>query len=226
MKKLLDCSDEELVALAQTILNKYNKALTDAKAIAVEYGFEMNESENKLLNIIFAKLKERRDAVTKESVEHAYKKAVFALAKQGNISAIPELVKLFESQNYLGVRNMLLSLGLFWEKRKTSNNKKEGRSPKAAPQTLKVTLPDGRVICHDKAAQTLADVIEYIGFERVESLNWSVSSQPFVSKERYPRNQQEKDGWYVTTHSNTEYKKHQIERLSELFDLNLKVEVL
>lgn len=225
MKKLLGCSDEELVALAQTILNKYNKALADAKAIAVEYGFEMSESENKLLNIIFAKLKERRDAVTKESVEPSFKAAIMSMIDQGDIAGVTELASLFEAQKYADVKSMLQSRGLFVEKRQANKESRE-RGPKAAPQTLKVTLPDGRVICYDKAAQTLADVVEYIGFERVESLNWSVSSQPFVSRERYPRNQQEKDGWYVTSHSSTSYKKQQIEKLSELFGLSLNVEII
>lgn len=223
MKKLLDCSDEELVALAQTILNKYKKALTDAKTIAVEYGFEIGESENKLLNTIFAKLKDKRDTVSKESVEPAYKKAVFELAKQGKISTIPELVSLFESQDYSGVRNMLLSLDLFWEKRKT-NKYKEERKEKAAAKRLKVIFPDGKVISHPKAAQTLLDIVEYIGFERVESLNWTTSGQPFVSRDVYPRCQQERDGWYVTSHSSTAVKRDQIKKLSEIFNLGLDIE--
>lgn len=225
MKRLTDYTDEELVALAQKILAKYNKALSEAKEIAIEYGFEINEKQNNVLNIIYAKLKEQRDAVTKESVEPAYKEAVFALAKPETITELTELVKLFESQNYAEVKRKLISMNLFRENRQ-SNNVKEERGPKAAAKVLRVTFPDGRIICHNKAAQTLFDVVEYIGFERVEQLQWRVSSQPFVSREPYPRNQYEKNGWYVTTHSNTEYKKRQIERLSELFNLDLVVEMI
>lgn len=225
MKKLLDCSDEELVALAQTILNKYNKALSDAKTIAMEYGFEMSESENKLLNIIFAKLKERRDAITKESVEPSFKAAIMSMIDQGDIAGVTELASLFEAQKYAEVKSLLQSKGLFVEKRHANKERKE-KGIKAAPQALRVTLPDGRVICHDKAADTLLDVVEYIGFERVEKLNWSTSGQPFVSRELYPRNQKEKDGWYVTTHSSTIGKKQQIERLSELFHLDLIVDIV
>ena len=212
------------MALAQKILAKYNKALSEAKVIAAEYGFEINEKQNNVLNIIYAKLKEQRDAVTKESVEPAYKEAVFALAKPETISELTELVNLFEAQKYAEVKRKLISMNLFRETRQ-SNKVKEERGPKAAAKVLRVTFPDGRVICHSKAAETLFDVVEYIGFERVEQLHWSVSSQPFVSREPYPRNQYEKDGWYVTTHSNTEYKKRQIEKLSELFGLDLIVEM-
>lgn len=225
MKKLIEYSDEELVAFAQKILAKYNKALSEAKEIAMEYGFEINEKQNNVLNIIYAKLKEQRDAVTKESVEPAYREAVFALAKPETISELTELVNLFEAQKYAEVKRKLISMNLFRETRQP-NKAKEERGPKAPAKVLRVTFPDGRIICHNKAAQTLFDVVEYIGFERVEQLQWSVSSQPFVSREPYPRGQQEKDGWYVTTHSNTESKKRQIERLSELFGLDLKVEVV
>ena len=42
MKKLIEYTDEELVAFAQKILAKDNKALSEAKEIAMEYGFEIN----------------------------------------------------------------------------------------------------------------------------------------------------------------------------------------
>lgn len=225
MKKLIECTDEELVALAQKILAKYNKALSEAKEIAMEYGFEINEQQNNVLNIIYAKLKEQRDAVTKESVEPAYKEAVFALAKPETISELTELVKLFEAQKYAEVKRKLISMNLFRENRQ-SNKVKQERGPKAAAKVLRVTFPDGRVICHSKAAETLADTVDCIGFERVESLNWTVSGQPFVSRRPYPRNQQERNGWYVTSHSGTIVKKQQIEKLSDLFGLNLVVEMV
>lgn len=91
---------------------------------------------------------------------------------------------------------------------------------------LRVTFPDGRVIAHNKVARTLVDVVEIIGFEEVAKLNWMVTSQPFVSKEIYPRRQQLRNGWYVTTHSSTPFKKKQIEDLSKKFKLKLKVEVV
>ena len=62
--------------------------------------------------------------------------------------------------------------------------------------------------------------------ENVEKLNWTVTSQPFVSRQAYPHRQLEKDGWYVTTHSSTPFKKKQIEDLSKKFKLRLKVEIV
>lgn len=224
MKKLIEYTDEELVAFAQKILAKYNKALSEAKDIANEYGFEINEKQNNVLNIIYAKLKEQRDAVTKESVEPAYKEAVFALAKPETISELTELVNLFEAQKYAEVKRKLISMNLFRETRQ-SNKVKEERGPKAAPKLLRVTFPDGKIVYHDKGAETIAEVVEIIGPERIAELNLSVSGQPFVSKERYDRNQTEiSEGWLVTTHSSTESKKHTIEKLSDTFGLGLIVE--
>lgn len=107
-----------------------------------------------------------------------------------------------------------------------ANETKGERKRRSKASVLKVTFPNGRVISHNKASQTLLDVVDYIGFKRVEQLKWKVSSQPFVSREVYPRDQQERDGWYVTTHSGTVVKKQQIEKLSELFHLNLIVELV
>ena len=136
----------------------------------------------------------------------------------------PSQIKLFESQNYAAVRNLLVSLNLYWEKRKPKKDKEE-RGPKAAPKLLRVTFPDGKVVCHDKGAETIAEVVEIIGPEKVAELNISVSSQPFVSKERYERNQTAiLEGWLVTTHSSTDYKKRLIEKMSEIFGLGLVVD--
>lgn len=225
MKKLIEYTDEELVAFAQKVLAKYNKALSEAKEIAMEYGFEINEKQNNVLNIIYAKLKEQRDAVTKESVEPAYKEAVFALAKPETISELTELVNLFEAQKYAEVKRKLISMNLFRETRQSNKVKEEERGPKAAPKLLRVTFPDGKIVCHDKGAETIAEVVEIIGPEKVAELNISVSSQPFVSKEKYERNQTAiSEGWLVTTHSSTESKKRTIEKLSDTFGLGLIVE--
>jgi len=223
MKKLLDYSDEELVALAQTILNKYNKALADAKAIAVEYGFEMSESENKLLNIIFAKLKERRDVVTKESVEPAFKNTLETLSKRGDFVLMSELITLFQEEKYSDIKSKLQELNFLQEMTRKKTYTPKG--PNSAKMLLKVTFPDGRVICHARVAKTLIEVIEYAGVENVVNLNIMVTSQPLISKDNYPQRQNEiEGGWLVTTCSNTPTKKKQIEQISDALQLGLIVE--
>lgn len=110
--------------------------------------------------------------------------------------------------------------------RRSTEGTEAGHKSKAKIGILKVTFPDGQVIENNKVSQTLVDVVEFIGFERVAQLNWMVSSQPFVSKETYPRAQQKRGDWYVTTHSGTPFKKKQIEDLSKKFKLKLKVEIV
>ena len=110
--------------------------------------------------------------------------------------------------------------------RRSTDESDSGHRSRKKVGTLRVTYPDGRVIEHNKASQTLVDVVESIGFDNVEKLKWTVTSQPFVSKERHPHRQQERDGWYITTHSSTPFKKKQIEDLSNKFKLKLKVEIV
>ena len=110
--------------------------------------------------------------------------------------------------------------------RRSTDESDTGHRSRTKVGTLRVTYPDGRVIEHNKASQTLVDVVESIGFENVEKLHWTVTSQPFVSKERHPHRQQERDGWYITTHSSTPFKKKQIQDLSKLFKLKLNVEIV
>ena len=223
MKKLLDCSDEELVALAQCFLNKYNKAFADAKAIAVEFGFEIGEPENKLLNVIFTKLKERRDSVTKESVEPSFKAALETLSKRGEFILMSELIALFQENKYKEVKSKLQELNFSQEiVVKKSYTPKD---PNATKTLIKVTFPDGRVICHTRVVKTLIDVIEYAGVDNVANLNISVTSQPLVSRNKYPQRQNEiKGGWLVTTCSNTPTKKKQIEQISNALQLGLVIE--
>jgi hypothetical protein len=57
-----------------------------------------------------------------------------------------------------------------------SDETKTERKPRAKASILKVTFHDGRVIQHNKVAQTLVDVVEFIGFERVAQLNWTIKA--------------------------------------------------
>lgn len=217
MKRLIDYTDEELVALAQKILAKYNKALSEAKEIAMEYGFEINGNQNNVLNIIYAKLKEQRDAVTQESVEPVFRSSLESLSKKGEFAKMTELLSLYNEGKYKEVKTILEGLGLFH----VANERRRHNSDAAkAPATkLKVTFPDGKVICYDKASDTLVAVVDFIGLDKVQQLGWSVSGAPFVSDElvlsddRSRRAQKAFKGKYITTHSSTATKFQQIKKL-------------
>ena len=102
MKKIIEYTDEDLVTLAQKILDKYNKALSEAKEIAMGYGFEINEQHNNILNIIFAKLKEKRDNENNKrkliAFDKWYKDTINYIYKH-DYSSFLELVSLHKSDN-------------------------------------------------------------------------------------------------------------------------------
>lgn len=104
---LASCSDEELVDLAKKTADRFNKAIEEAKKIGSEYGIEIQVSEDNVLNLVFAKLKERRDTVTKESIEKDMKTAIGLLTRNGNYAKVTELTNLFLEERYKEVRDKL-----------------------------------------------------------------------------------------------------------------------
>lgn len=110
--------------------------------------------------------------------------------------------------------------------------KKSGKTitsaPKAAWTGLLVTYPDGAVINNKYAYETLIQVVEKAGIEKVEKLGLKQVGLDFISKIRDDfYNQHELPGGYlITTHSSTAKKKQQIEEISKKMGLGLKVEVV
>ncbi len=110
--------------------------------------------------------------------------------------------------------------------------KKSGKTITSAPKApwtgLLVTYPDGAVINNKYAYETLIQVVEKAGIEKVEKLGLKQVGLYFISKNRDDfYNQHELPGGYlITTHSSTAKKKQQIEEISEKLGLGLKVEVV
>ena len=110
--------------------------------------------------------------------------------------------------------------------------KKSGKTitsaPKAAWTGLLVTYPDGAVINNKYAYETLIQVVEKAGIEKVEKLGLKQVGLDFISKNRDDfYNQHELPGGYlITTHSSTAKKKQQIEEISKKLGLGLKVQVV
>lgn len=110
--------------------------------------------------------------------------------------------------------------------------KKSGKTitsaPKAAWTGLQVTYPDGAVINNKYAYETLIQVVEKAGIEKVAKLGLKQVGLDFISKIRDDfYNQHELPGGYlIVTHSATIKKKQQIEEISKKMGLGLKVEVV
>ena len=110
--------------------------------------------------------------------------------------------------------------------------KKSGKTITSAPKApwtgLLVTYPDGAVINNKYAYETLIQVVEKAGIEKVEKLGLKQVGLDFISKIRDDfYNQHELPGGYlITTHSSTAKKKQQIEEISKKLGLGLKVQVV
>lgn len=98
---------------------------------------------------------------------------------------------------------------------------------KSAKTGLLVRFPDGTVICEQKAATTLALAIKKIGFDRVEALNIQVNGENIVSRQESRRyNDTFLSQFYFKTHSSTDQKKRNLERISEKLGLRLVVSIV
>lgn len=113
-----------------------------------------------------------------------------------------------------------------------SKESKTGKSITSAPKSKKtklaVTFRDGTKIQHHYAYETLLEVIEKIGPERIVSLNIKWLGLPLVSKQKDDfYNQHEiSGGWLVVTHSATITKRQQLEKISKQLNLGLKIDII
>ncbi len=101
-------------------------------------------------------------------------------------------------------------------------------SPKSSWTGLVVTFPNGKVINNRYAYETLIEVVETVGVQKVAELGLKHVGLDFISKTRDDfYNQHELPGGYlILTHSSTDKKKRQVEEISEKLGLGLKVEVV
>lgn len=107
----------------------------------------------------------------------------------------------------------------------TNSNKKD---------IVKVTFPNGKVICHKNVVETIVDVIKTVGPHKVQSLNLtahnSVSGEKLIMSEVNPRyvasSKPLGEDLYVFTNTSTNNKIISIRRISERLSLNLKVEII
>lgn len=101
---------------------------------------------------------------------------------------------------------------------------------KKAKTNLRIILPDGRTIENRFAYETLMEAIKLAGVEKVRNLGIVQCGIPLVSTtidDYYGESQHEVGkGLYVITHSSTLSKKQQIEMISKMLKLGLKVEVI
>lgn len=101
-------------------------------------------------------------------------------------------------------------------------------SPKSSWTGLKVTYPNGKVTNNRYAYETMIEVVEKAGVEKVAALKMKQVGIDFISQSNDDfYNQHEiSGGYFIVTHSSTLKKKQQIEEISKKLGLGLKVEIV
>lgn len=100
---------------------------------------------------------------------------------------------------------------------------------RAAKKLLRVTLADGRVICHKNVTLTYVDALMDIDSSRYGEVNLENCHLPLLSQEIYPRYEEWmkplKDGWYVNTQSDTDQKYMQLRSIAKQLNIQWEIEV-
>lgn len=102
---------------------------------------------------------------------------------------------------------------------------------KRAPATgLCIWVLNDEFIQEKKASQTMAKAIESVGASKIAALNIPHDGDLLVTKKKHPlysgSQQPLSDGYYVNTHSNTETKKRQLDRISTALHLGWTIEII
>lgn len=109
------------------------------------------------------------------------------------------------------------------------NTKREPHK-KAGKTNLRVHFPDGTIIENRFAKDTLLELVQKVGVGKVRSVGMVQCGIPLVSNtidNAYGNSQIDVgEGWYLITNSSTIQKRQQIEKISEAFNLGLKVETI
>lgn len=105
-------------------------------------------------------------------------------------------------------------------------NKKSIRSK---PLKIRVTFPNGKVICHSTVLHTFIETLKAIGSENFDKISLEVGGLPLISKTKYQTYGNGmrliNDGWFVNIQSDTEQKYMQLKSIQQQLNLDLKIEL-
>ena len=100
---------------------------------------------------------------------------------------------------------------------------------RAKRKKLRVTFPNGEVICYSSVAATMVETLNRIGAEKFPLIKLEVNYLPLISKEIYPKYEKYMkplcDGWYLNTQPNTDSKFILLKAINEQLSLGLNIEL-
>lgn len=95
-------------------------------------------------------------------------------------------------------------------------------------ELLRVTFPDGKVICYNKATYTFIASLAELSDEQLEKIDFKMNRLQILSHEVYPRLEKYmkpvREGWYINIQSDTYNKYRQLQIISDQLGIGLKVE--
>jgi hypothetical protein len=94
---------------------------------------------------------------------------------------------------------------------------------------LRVTMPDGEVICYNRSSETFVEALKRLTPEDYQKINLTVAGLNFFSKEIYPQFKDSmkelRDGWYVVMTGGTSGRYIQLRSIAQQLGINMEVEL-
>ena len=111
----------------------------------------------------------------------------------------------------------------------------EREEPRVTPKTkgkafLRVRLEDGHYIEHSNASDTLIDLVEHVGIQKVRDMNIVLYHRPMIDDEPHPHYRTQckrlSDGSFINVLSTTEKKMQLINSIADHYGLSISAEIV
>ena len=105
----------------------------------------------------------------------------------------------------------------------------EVKRDRARRKLLRVTFPNGKVLCYKSTTKTMIATMQELGDDVIANIKLQSCHLPLLSKEIYPKYKEWMkpvcNGWYLNTQSNSDTKFLQLNAINEQLSLGLKIEL-
>lgn len=105
----------------------------------------------------------------------------------------------------------------------------EIKRSRAKKKLIRVTFPNGKVICYKSTTDTMVTVLQELGEEVISKIELELCHLPLVSKEIYSKYRKWMkpicNGWYINTQSNSDSKFLELKSINDQLALNLTIEL-